>query len=110
MNTGSVDTSGGECGELGVEVLAGGADPCADRRHTDHCLIAQRRWGFETRAARQETRQLDLGDTCEGSGGLSVVSLLYKRDTGARCRYDVEVTSTKAYWSSSNITIVLEDG
>jgi hypothetical protein len=36
---------------------------------------------------------------------------------GARCRYDVlvfdddvEVTSTKAYWSSSNITIVLEDG
>jgi hypothetical protein len=49
--------------ELGVEFLAGGADAgdAVGCRHTHDCLTAKGQRGFETRGARREMRQRDLG-------------------------------------------------
>ena len=58
-----IHARGDKGGQLRVEVLAAAADPSvADGyRHTEHCLIAYRHRGFETRGARQETRHRHLG-------------------------------------------------
>jgi len=83
--SGRIKAGGSQRGQLGVEVLAGGADSCVaeNRTHTGHRLISDRHREFDTRGVRQETRQRDQREQAS-LFGVKALSHLSRNKTGRR--------------------------